>query len=85
MNLEKAFDRVQRKLLEWAMRKKGIVDVLFGSVMSMYEGANERVRVDSELSDKVDVKVGMYQGSLLLPFIFAVVVGGSHSLGKRVC
>ena len=35
-NLEKAFDRVQRKMMEWAMRKKGIPDVLVRSAMSLY-------------------------------------------------
>ena len=33
-----------------------------------------RVRVDSELSKEIEVKVGMHQGSVLSPFIFAVVV-----------
>ena len=33
-----------------------------------------RVRVDSELSEESMVKVGMHQGSVLPPFLFAVVV-----------
>ena len=37
--MEKGFDRVQRKVLEWAMRKRGIPEVLVRSVMSLYEGA----------------------------------------------
>ena len=36
--LETVFGREPRKALEWAMRKKGI------PVMSLYEGANIRVR-----------------------------------------
>ena len=39
VDLEKAFDKVPRKVLEWAMRKKGIPEVLVRSVMSLYEGA----------------------------------------------
>ena len=74
MDLEKAFDRVQRKVLEWAMRKKGIPEVLVRSVMSLYEGVNTRVRVDYELSEEFEVKVGMHQGSVLSHFVFAVVV-----------
>ena len=35
VDLEKAFDRVLRKVLEWAMRKKGIPEVLVRSVMSI--------------------------------------------------
>ena len=30
--LVKALDRVPRKVLEWAMRKKGIPEILVGSV-----------------------------------------------------
>ena len=59
--IEKAFDRVPRKVFEWAMRKKGIPEVLVRSVMSLYEGEKPRIRVDSELSDEFEVKVGMPQ------------------------
>ena len=41
--------------------------------MSLYEGAKTRVRVDSVLSEESEVKVGMHQGSVLSPFLFAVV------------
>ena len=51
VDLEKASDRVPRKVLEWALKKKEIPDVLVRSAMSLYEGANTRVRVHSELSD----------------------------------
>ena len=43
VDLEKAFDRVPKKLLEWAMRKKGIPQVLVRLVMSLYEGAKKIV------------------------------------------
>ena len=59
------------KVLVWAMRKKGIPDVLLRSVMNLYDGGKTGVRVDSEL---FEVKVWMHQGSVLSPFIFAVVV-----------
>ena len=37
-------------------------------------GAKTRVRVDSELSEEFEVKVGMYQGSVLSSFLFALLV-----------
>ena len=43
---------VLRKVLEWAMMKKGILQVLARSGMSLYEGVKTRVRVDSELSEE---------------------------------
>ena len=71
---ERAFDRVPRKLLEWALRKEEIPEVLFRSAMSLYERAKARVRVDSELSEEFEVKVGMHQESVLSTFLFAVEV-----------
>ena len=64
VDLVKAFDRVLRKVLELAMRKKGIPEVLFRSVVCLYEGAETSVREDFE------VKVGMHQGSVLYITIF---------------
>ena len=69
MDLKKALDRVPRKMLEWALRKKGIPEVLARSMMSLYKGAKTRVRVDSKLSE---VKEGMPQVSMPSPFLFAV-------------
>ena len=64
VDLEKAFDRVPRKVLEWELRRKEIPEVFVRSVMSMYDGAETRVRVDSELTEEFEVKVGMHQGSV---------------------
>ena len=57
----KAFERVLWKVLEWAMKKKGIPEVVVRSVMSLYEGAKTRVIVDSELSEAFEANVGMHQ------------------------
>ena len=42
--LEKAFERVVRKVLEWAMRKKGIPEFFVRSVMSLYEGQRQDIK-----------------------------------------
>ena len=44
-----------------------MLEVIARSVMSLYEGAKKRVRVDSELSEEFEAKVGMHQGSVLSP------------------
>ena len=46
VDLVKAFDRLPSKVLEWAMRKKGMREVLVRSVMSVYDGEKTRVRCD---------------------------------------
>ena len=72
--MEKAFDRVPRKVLEWGIRKRGIPEVMVRAVMSLYEGARTRVRVGLELSEEFEVKVGVHQESVLLLLIFVIVV-----------
>ena len=42
--------------------------------MNLYKGAKTRVRVGLELSEDFEVKVGVPQGSVLLPLVFANVV-----------
>ena len=44
-----SLNRVPRKVFELAMRRKGMPEVLVRSVISLYEGAKIRVRMDSEL------------------------------------
>ena len=58
----------------WAMRKRGIPEAMVRAVMSLYEGAKTRVRVGLELSKEFEVKVGVHQGSLFLPLLFAIGV-----------
>ena len=55
-------------MLEWALRKKGIPEVLARSLWSLYEGARARVRVDSELSEESVVNVGMHRACCHLFF-----------------
>ena len=69
-----AFDRVPRKMMKWALRKKGLAEVLVQAVMSLYQGSRTKVRVGSGTSDEFGVRVGVHQGSVLSPLIFAIVV-----------
>ena len=74
VDLEKAFDGVPRGVTEWDMRKKGLPEILVKTMMSLYEGAETKVRVGSGLSEEFSVKVGVHQGSVLSPKLFAMVI-----------
>ena len=43
VDLEKAFDRVPIKVVEWALRKKGLSEALVQALMSLYEGLRTNV------------------------------------------
>ena len=61
VDMEKAFDRVPRKVMEWVMRKKGLSEVMARAVMSLYDGAKTILRVRSAYSEEFEVKVGVHQ------------------------
>ena len=48
--------------------------------MSLYEGVKTRVRVGSDLSEDFEVKVGVHQGSVLSPLLFAITEDAREGL-----
>ena len=69
IDLEKAFDRVPRKVIWRGMRKLKIDEWLVRIVQSMYKEVRSRVRVGEEYSNSFDVWVGIHQGSVLSPLV----------------
>ena len=81
--MEKAVDRVPRKVMKWVMKKKGLSEIMVWAVMSLYDGAKTRVRVGAAYSEEFEVKVGVHQGSVLSPLLFAIVVYVITEKAKR--
>ena len=69
VDLEKAFDRVPRKVIWWALRKLGVDEWIVHLVQGMYSNARSRVRVGEGYSEEFEVKVGVHQGSVLSPLL----------------
>jgi len=74
VDLEKAFDRVPREVIRWAMHKLGDEEWFVLGVMSMYTGLKTVVRTVYGNSNGSEVKVGMHQGSALSPLLFVIVM-----------
>ena len=70
VNLEKAFDRVPRVLIE----RKVVVECYVNAVMKMYQEVLSQVKVEGENSKEFTVRVDIHQVSILSPLIFAVVM-----------
>ena len=71
---EKAFHRVPREVIRWAMRKFGVEEWLVSAVMSMCTGAKTVLKTVYGNSNGFEVKVGMHQGSALSPLLFVIVM-----------
>src|SRR5206468_2058118 len=67
VDLDKAFDRVPREVLWWALRKLKVEEWLVRVIMSMYESVTTAVKVKDKLSKEFEVKVGVHQGPVLSP------------------
>ena len=61
VDLEKAFNKGPRIVMQWALRKKGLPEILVKAVMSLYEDSKTKVKVGSEFSEKFSVAVGVDQ------------------------
>ena len=72
--MEKAFDRVPREVVRWALRQLGVEGWLVQTVMTMYEKARTVVRTKQGYSTEFEVKVGVHQGSVLSPLLFIAVM-----------
>ena len=51
-----------------------MVECYVNAVMQIYQEVLSQVKVEGEDSKEFAVRVGIHQGSILLPFIFAVVM-----------
>ena len=74
VDLEKAFDRVPRKVVDWALRKVGVEEWIIKVVMAMYENCESAVNINGTIGKPFSVKVGVHQGSVLSPLLFVIVM-----------
>ena len=74
VDLEKAFDRVPREVVWWALRCLGVDEWIVSVIKAMYEDATTTVRVNGRESKAFSVRVGVHQGSVLSPLLFIIVL-----------
>jgi hypothetical protein len=76
MDLEKAYDRIDREALWRVLRLYGVGGHLLKAVQSFYADSRACVRVGSEVSDWFTVKVGLRQGCVMSPWLFNLYMDG---------
>ena len=74
VDLEKAFDKVPRQSIEWALRRQLVPEWLVRAVMSLYQNSSSKVRFAGDMSSKFPIGVGVHQGSALSPLLFKLVM-----------
>ena len=74
IDMEKAYDRVPRDLIWWALRKKQVPEQYVCIIQDMYSSAHATVRTCLGDSAAHPVTVGVHQGSALSPYLFITVL-----------
>jgi hypothetical protein len=74
VDLEKAFDRVPRDVIWWALRELGVEEHTVSVIQTMYSKASTAVKLGDGESGDFEVKVGVHQGSVLSPLLFIAVL-----------
>ena len=69
VDLEKAFDRVPREMIVWALRRQKVPENLIILVLALYENTRSRVKSLAGLSEEFSIEVGVNQGSALSPLV----------------
>ena len=74
IDLEKAYDKISRDLIWWALEKKGVTKRYIEMIQDMYSGAMTIARTVVGKTNSFPISVGLHQGSALSPYLFALVM-----------
>ena len=76
MDLEKAYDRVDRVAMWNVLRLYGVDGKLLDAVKSLYVDSKACVRVGNGMSEWFPVRVGLRQGCVMSPWLFNLFIDG---------
>ena len=73
IDLEKAYDRIPRNVMWWALDKHKVPTKYVILIKNMYNNAVTSVRTNDGNTDYFPIKIGLHQGSALSLYLFALV------------
>ncbi len=76
MNVEKAYDRVDRLALWDVLKIYDVGGKLFSAIKPFYEEASACVKISGETSEHFEIKVCLRQGCVMSPWLFNIFIDG---------
>jgi hypothetical protein len=77
VDLQKAYDLVDRGVLWDLLRRRGVPDKMLKAIINFHEGARAQVKVDGIPSDRFDLERGLKQGSAIAALLFNIYMGAA--------
>lgn len=74
IDLEKAYDKIPRNVMWWALDKHKVPTKYVTLIKDMYNNVETSVRTNDGDTDFFPIKIGLHQGSALSPYLFALVM-----------
>ena len=74
IDLEKAYDKIPRNVMWWALDKHKVPSKYVTLIKDMYNNAVTSVRTNDGITAYFPIKIGLHQGSDLSPYLFALVM-----------
>jgi hypothetical protein len=74
IDLKKAYDKVTRNVMWWALQKHKVLTKYITLIKVMYDNVVTSVRTSDEDTNDFPINIGLYQGSALSPYLFALVM-----------
>jgi len=69
--------------MNWSLRRKGLTEKIVRVIVSMYEGATTTVRCGTGGTQRIEIRVGVHQGSCLSQLLFIIVMDAITELVRR--
>ncbi len=72
MDLEKAYDKSQLAGIVGSLKLYGVGGKLLSAIKSFYEEVSACVKISGETREHFEIKVGLRQGCVMLPWLFNI-------------
>jgi hypothetical protein len=74
IDLEKAYDKMSKNIIWWALKKHKVSTNYITLIKDMYDNIVTSVRTSDEDTNDFSINIGLHQGSVLSPYLFALVM-----------
>jgi hypothetical protein len=84
IDLEKAYNKVPRNIMWWALQKHNVSIKYITLIKDMYDNIVTSVRTSDRDTNNFPINIGLHQGSALSSYLFALVMMRSQEIYKMV-